>query len=56
VAQGLLGRLVPNLQVFAVGLPGQILAGLALLSLLAGGMVAAWQDQLHAAFLSLPGL
>jgi flagellar biosynthesis protein FliR len=56
VAQGLLARLVPNLQVFAVGLPGQILAGLALLSLLAGGMVAAWQDQFHAAFLSLPGL
>jgi flagellar biosynthetic protein FliR len=56
VAQGLLARLVPNLQVFAVGLPGQILAGLLLLALLAGGMLAAWQDQIHAAFLALPGL
>jgi flagellar biosynthetic protein FliR len=56
VAQGLLARLVPNLQVFAVGLPGQILAGLLLLALLAGGMLAAWQDQIQAAFLALPGL
>lgn len=56
VAQGLLARLVPNLQVFAAGLPGQILAGLALLALLGGGMVTAWQEQLHGAFASLPGL
>jgi flagellar biosynthetic protein FliR len=56
LAQGLLARLVPNLQVFTIGLPGQILAGLALMALLAGGMVGAWQDQLRVAFAALPGL
>ena len=49
-ALGLLARLVPNLQVFAASLPGQILLGLVLLALLAAGMVAAWQDQLRTAF------
>ena len=55
-ALGLLARLVPNLQVFAVSMPGQILAGLALVALLGGGIVAAWQDALGGAFAQLPGL
>ncbi len=52
---GLLARLVPNLQVFAASLPGQLLLGLLLLALLGGGMLAAWQDQVQAAFQHLPG-
>lgn len=55
-ALGLLARLVPNLQVFAAAMPGQILAGLALLFLLGGGIIAAWQSEVHAAFFRLPGL
>ena len=55
-AVGLLARLVPNLQVFAAALPGQILAGLALLGLLAAGVLAAWQDALRDGFATLPGL
>lgn len=55
-ALGLLARLVPNLQVFAAAMPGQILAGLLLLALVAGGMVEVWRDGTRAAFLLLPGL
>ena len=53
---GLLARLVPALQVFAAAMPGQILGGLLLLMLLAGGMLAAWQDALRTALAVLPGL
>ena len=55
-ALGLLALLVPNLQVFAASIPGQILAGLLLLFLLTGGIIAAWQDELRAGFILLPGL
>jgi flagellar biosynthetic protein FliR len=53
---GLLARLVPNLQVFAGAMPGQILAGLVLLPLLAGAMLSAWQGELRNALALLPGL
>jgi len=53
---GLLARLVPNLQVFATAMPGQILIGLVLLFLLVAGVVVAWQDQLRASLALLPGL
>lgn len=55
-ALGLLSRLVPNLQVYGAAMPGQILAGMALLLVLAGVMVAAWRDGLQTAFALLPGL
>lgn len=55
-ALGLLARLVPNLQVFAAAMPGQILGGLMLLALLAGGMMAVWQDAAREVFSLLPGL
>jgi flagellar biosynthetic protein FliR len=41
-ALGLLARLVPQLQVFFVALPVQVLGGLVLLALLVGGIAAAW--------------
>ena len=53
---GLLARLVPQLQVFSLAVPGQILGGLALLGLLASPLLAAWQDSLTAAWSALPGL
>ena len=56
VALGLLARLVPNLQVFAAFMPGQILAGLVLLFLLGAGIVTAWQAELRSGFALLPGL
>ncbi len=55
-ALGLLAMLVPNLQVFAAAMPGQILAGLALLFLLGAGMVSVWQGELSRQFALLPGL
>lgn len=56
VALGLLARLVPNLQVFFVAQPGQILGGLLLLALVAAGVLGAWTDAAHTALASLPGL
>lgn len=55
-ALGLLSALVPNLQVFAASMPGQILAGLTLLFLLGAGIVAAWESALRTGFALLPGL
>lgn len=55
IALAVLGRLVPQLQVHFVGMPGQILGGLCLLGLLAGSMLATWQAELGEAFASLPG-
>ena len=55
-ALGLLAMLVPNLQVFAASMPGQILGGLILLFLLCAGLIAAWQGALRTGFALLPGL
>lgn len=53
---GLLARLVPQMQVYALAVPGQILAGLALLALLALPLLATWQDAVDGAWRALPGL
>jgi flagellar biosynthetic protein FliR len=55
-ALALLARLVPQLQVYFISLPGQILGGLALLALLAAALLGAWQDQVGASLAALPGL
>ena len=55
-ALGLLARLVPNMQVFAASIPGQILGGLVLLLLFAAGLVTAWQGEVRSVFALLPGL
>ncbi|MGG5886192.1 flagellar biosynthetic protein FliR [Falsiroseomonas sp. HC035] len=55
VALGLLARLAPQVQTFFVAVPGQILAGLALLGLLAPPMIATFAEALRASFLALPG-
>jgi len=51
----LLARLAPQVQVFVVAAPAQLLAGLALLALLLPAMLAAWQLAAAEAFLQLPG-
>jgi flagellar biosynthetic protein FliR len=56
VALALLARLVPQMQVYFIALPGQILGGLALLALLVAALFGAWQDQAGASLAALPGL
>jgi flagellar biosynthesis protein FliR len=56
VALGLLSRLVPNVQVYFVSLPGQILGGLVLLAVLVGALLTTWQDAVSAGLARLSGL
>lgn len=56
VALGLMGRLIPHLQVYFAAIPGQIAGGLALLALLAGGMLDTWSEAVRASLGTLPGL
>jgi flagellar biosynthetic protein FliR len=55
-ALAVLGRLVPNLQIFFMASPGQILGGLLLLGLLGTSLMHVWQEQTAAAMAVLPGL
>ena len=55
VGLGLLARLVPQLQVFTVAVPGQILGGVLLVGLLAAPILSVWMDATTAAWSTLPG-
>lgn len=55
-ALGLVARFVPQMQVYALAAPAQILGGLALLALLSLPLLSAWQDSVNAAWRALPGL
>lgn len=55
-ALALMARLVPQMQVYALAVPGQVLAGLALLALLSLPLLETWQDGVQAAWRGLPGL
>lgn len=55
LALGLLARLAPQVQTFFVAVPGQILAGIALLMLLAPPMLLVHAEALRAGFHALPG-
>ena len=55
-ALGLLARLAPQVQIYAVAVPGQILAGLLLLALLLPALLAAFEAALRDGFLQMPGL
>jgi flagellar biosynthetic protein FliR len=55
-ALGLLARLAPQVPVFMVAAPGQILAGLLLLALLLPILLGAWITAARDSFLALPGL
>jgi flagellar biosynthetic protein FliR len=52
----LLARFVPQMQIYALAAPSQILAGLALLAALSLPLIETWQDSVQAAWRSLPGL
>jgi flagellar biosynthetic protein FliR len=55
VALGLLARLAPQVQTFFIAVPGQILAGLALLMLLAAPMLMTFEAAVRASLLAMPG-
>jgi flagellar biosynthetic protein FliR len=51
---GLLSRLAPQIQIYFAALPGQVLGGLLLLSLLAGGLADVWLRAVEDGFAQLP--
>lgn len=55
VAMGLISRLVPQLQIYFAALPGQVLGGLLLLSVLAGALARVFLAAAEAQFSTLPG-
>ncbi len=55
-AIGLLGRLVPAIQVHLVTPPAQIMGGVALLALSFALIVANWTSSMHDALASMPGM
>ena len=54
-ALALLSRLVPQLQVFFVAMPGQILGGVLLLALLGSAILEIWLRDVRTGFSLLPG-
>jgi flagellar biosynthetic protein FliR len=56
VALGLLARIAPQVQVYFVAIPGQVLLGLALLAAVMPALLGAFQQAAQAGFLGLPGL
>lgn len=56
VGLGLLARIAPQVQVYFVAVPGQILIGLVLLAVIFPALLGAFGEAARAAFLALPGL
>ena len=56
VALGLMGRVIPHLQIYFAALPGQIVGGLLLLAILAVGILDVWSQSVRASLGGLPGL
>lgn len=56
VSLGLLSRVAPQVQVYFVAIPGQALAGIALLALLIGPMLAEFAGAMRVLFAGLPGV
>ena len=54
-AVGLVARVAPQLQAFAIAAPGQILGGMVLLGLLASRILSTWQGGVSASWAMLPG-
>ena len=54
-ALALLARLVPQLQVYFMAMPGQILGGVLLLAVLASALLAGWLGEMRSGFALLPG-
>lgn len=56
VALGLLTRIAPQVQVYFLAVPGQVLAGVALLALVMPALLGAFEEAARAGFMNLPGL
>jgi flagellar biosynthetic protein FliR len=56
VALGLLTRIAPQVQVYFIAVPGQVLAGVALLALVMPALLGAFEEAARTAFMNLPGL
>jgi flagellar biosynthetic protein FliR len=55
LAMGLISRIISRMQIYFVSMPGQIILGLALLTMTASAMTLAWRDSAQAFFNTLPG-
>ena len=55
VAMGLVSRVASRMQIYFMSMPGQILAGLALLMITGSAIILAWQEGAQAYFIALPG-
>jgi len=55
LGMGLIARVAPQVQIFVVAAPAQILLGMALLALLLPAILALWLSAMQAGFQALPG-
>jgi flagellar biosynthetic protein FliR len=55
ISMGLIARIVSRMQIYFVSMPGQIMAGLALLMITVNAIILAWNDGAQAYFAALPG-
>jgi flagellar biosynthetic protein FliR len=55
IAMGLVARVVSRMQIYFVSMPGQIMAGLALLAISGSAMILAWRDSAQTYLSALPG-
>jgi flagellar biosynthetic protein FliR len=55
LAMGLVARIVSRMQIYFVSMPGQIMAGLALLTITGSAIILAWQEGARAYLIALPG-
>lgn len=55
LAMGLIARIVSRMQIYFVSMPGQIMAGIALLMITGSVIILAWQDGVQAFLMALPG-
>jgi flagellar biosynthesis protein FliR len=55
LAMGLISRIISRMQIYFVSIPGQIILGLALLTVTVSAMTVAWHDGAEAFLGALPG-
>lgn len=55
LAMGLIARIVSRMQIYFVSMPGQIMVGLALLTISGTAIILSWQDSVQVFFMTLPG-
>jgi flagellar biosynthetic protein FliR len=55
LAMGQIARVTSRMQIYFVSMPGQIMVGLALLTVCAGGIILSWSNGVQAFFIALPG-